>query len=239
MRSMIGVEKEQDFIEAREKFIKNFKDDCIDEVDCDWSHFKKSFLKFSKNRCPICEDTLNKYDDIDHYRPKKAGYAFLRCCCDNYMIMCSDCNRTHKKVAFPLDDSFIATNKSSIAQEKALLINPRVDNLLDYFELCFLRSGESLILEVRPNRELEKSTYEYRRAKKTIEIYGLGYCKDNKKVDGCRINIFENHYEHLIGLAEAREKGEVYFMKELKIKPKRAEYGFVKFIARGQFKIEK
>ncbi|SFV52609.1 hypothetical protein MNB_SV-12-1611 [hydrothermal vent metagenome] len=238
MKSMVGIENEPNFIKARKKFITNFKDECIDEVDCRWSDFKEIFLKFSKYKCPICEDTLNKYDDIDHYRPK-SEYEFLRCCCDNYMIMCSDCNRTHKRTSFPLDNDFIASDKNSIKEEKPLLVNPRVDNLLDYFELYFLRSGESLILEVRPHRELDKSSYEYRRAKKSIEIYGLGYCKENKKVDGCRINIFENHYEHLIDLAEAREKSVVYFMKELKIRPKRAEYGFVKFIARGQFKIEK
>jgi len=39
-------------------------------------------------------------------------------------------------------------------------------------------------------------------------------------------------------LAKAREKSKLDFMKELKEKPKRAEYGFVKFIARKQFEIE-
>ena len=234
MKSMIGIEKEADFIKAKEKFIKNFKDNCIDEVDCSWSHFKEAFLKFSKYRCPICEDTLNKYDDIDHYRPK-VEYEFLRCCCDNYIIMCSDCNRTHKYTSFPLDNDFIASSKGLIEEEKPLLINPRVDNIFDYFELHFLRSGESLILEIRPYIKLNRKSYEYRRAKKTIEVYGLGYCKENKKIDGCRINIFENHYEHLIDLAKAREKSALDFMKELKRKPKRAEYGFVKFIAREQF----
>ena len=237
MRCMIGIEKEEEFKYAKEKFIKNFTKNCSDENDCNWSLFKQTFLKFSKNRCPICEDTLNRYDDIDHYRPKKAGYEFLRCCCENYMIMCSDCNRTHKYTAFPLDSDFIATDKSLIEKEKPLLINPRVDNIFDYFELYFLKNGESLILEIRPYKELDKDSYKYRQAKKTIEIYGLGYCKDNSKIDGCRINIFENHYEHLIGLALAKEKGKIHFLKELKLKPKRAEYGFVKFIAKGQFKI--
>ena len=153
------------------------------------------------------------------------------------MIMCSDCNRTHKKTSFPLDSDFVATNKSLITQEKPLLINPRFDNLLEYFELYFLRSGENLILEVRPNKNLDIESYKYRQAKKTIEIYGLGYCKDNNKIDGCRINIFENHYEHLIDLAKARKKGIKPFIQELKEKRKRAEYGFVKFIYEEQFEI--
>ena len=136
-----------------------------------------------------------------------------------------------------IDNSFVAIDKNSIDKEKALLINPRVDNVVDYFEVHFLRSGENLILEVRPNKNLDLSSYEYRRAKKTIEVYGLGYCKDNKKVDGCRINIFENHYEHLIDLAKARQKSKLDFMKELKLKPKRREYGFVEFIAKEQFEI--
>ena len=237
MRCMRNIENETDFIDAKDKFIKKFSKNCEDETLCHWKLFKRAFLKFSKYKCPICEDTLNKYDDIDHYRPKKAGYGFLRCCCDNYMIMCSDCNRTHKYTSFPLDNDFVATDKSSIEQEKPLLINPRVDNVFDYFELHFLRSGESLILEVRPYTKLNKTSYEYRRAKKTIEVYGLGYCRKNSKIDGCRINIFENHYEHLIELAKAREKGIEEFIKELEKKPKRKEYGFVKFIAREQFEI--
>ena len=237
MKCMKGIEREADFIKAKERFIKKFTKECSDESDCSWKFFKEAFLKFSKNRCPICEDTLNRYDDIDHYRPKKAGYEFLRCCCDNYMIMCSDCNRTHKKTSFPLDSDFVATDKSLITQERPLLINPRFDNLFEYFELYFLRSGESLILEVRPNKNLDIESYEYRQAKKTIEIYGLGYCEENSKIDDCRINIFENHYEHLIDLAKARQKGKGLFLKELKEKPKRAEYGFVKFIAREQFEI--
>lgn len=237
MRDMRKIEECKDFKEAQSKFIKNFSKDCTDETKCNWSLFKQTFLGFAKNRCPLCEDTLNKYDDIDHYRPKNAGYEFLKCCCDNYMIMCSDCNRTHKYMDFPLDDNFVATNKFTIEEEKALLINPRVDNILDYFELHFLRSGESLILEIRPNKNLDISTYEYRRAKKTIEIYGLGYCKDNEKIDGCRINIFENHYEHFIDLAKARQKSKLVFMQEVKLKPKRAEYGFIEFIAKEQFEI--
>ena len=237
MKCMRGIEKDEDFIIAKERFSKNFVYNCKDEVNCEWSHFKTVFLNFSKFRCPICEDTLNKYDDIDHYRPK-SDYEFLKCCCDNYMIMCSDCNRTHKRVAFPRDDNFIATDKNSIKQEKPLLINPRIDNVLEYFQLCFLRSGENLILEIRPLKELDTSSYKYRRAKKTIEIYGLGYCKDNKKIDGCRINIFENHYEHFIDLAKAMDKNKACFMKELKEKPKRSEYGFIKFIAKKQYEIK-
>jgi len=104
MRDMRGIEKQESFKDAKKKFIKSFSGDCSDETHCHWRLFKKAFLEFSKCKCPICEDTLNKYDDIDHYRPKNAGYEFLRCCCDNYMIMCSDCNRTHKYTDFPLDD---------------------------------------------------------------------------------------------------------------------------------------
>ena len=238
MRCMRGIEKKQDFIDAKNKFIKNFTKNCEEEDNCDWSEFKETFLNFSKYKCPICENNITKYDDIDHYRPKKAGYEFLRCCCDNYMIMCSDCNRSYKHISFPLDDNFIATSKSLINKEKPLLVNPRVDNVLEYFELHFIRSGEISLLELRPFHKLDKSSYKYRRAKKTIEIYGLGYCKENSKVDKCRINIFENHCEHLLDLAKAREKSKEAFLIELTKKPKRQEYGFVKFIAKKQFVLE-
>lgn len=36
------------------------------------------------------------------------------------MIMCNDCNRTHKKTAFPLEHNFIATEKSVLNFMKEL-----------------------------------------------------------------------------------------------------------------------
>ena len=229
MIDMREIYTNKDFQDSVDKFLK--------DNSCKWSIFKKSFLKFSNHKCPICEDSLNRYDDIDHFRPKNMGYKFLECCYKNYMIMCSDCNRNHKGREFKLDSDFIATSKNDISKEKPLLINPTTDNIFDFFQLIFLQQGEKLLLEIYPKDELDKNTYQYRQALNTIETYGIGFCLDNPKVDGCRINILEEHYEKFYPLAKARQKGKKEFLKLLKTMPKRAEYGFVKFIAKEQFKI--
>lgn len=237
MIDMRNIKYDSDFIDAKEKFTKKIIKNCENETHCYWKLFKKAFLKFSKCKCPICEDTLNKYDDIDHFRPKNAGYEFLKCCCNNYMIMCSDCNRTHKRTSFPLYDNFKATKKEEVVREKPLLVNPLTDNILDFFELCFVLKGEKGIMEVHPKDSLDPNSYAYKKAKKTIEIYGIGFCAENTKVDGCRINILENHFEHLFELAKAKQESQYEFLRLLKEKPKRQEYGFIKFIAKDQFKI--
>ena len=239
MRDMRKITEEQNFIDSRNSFIKKFKDNdkCQNETNCEWKIFKQSFLKFAKYKCPICEHTLTNYDDIDHFRPKGEGYEFLRCCCDNYMIMCTECNRKFKKTSFPLKDRFKATKREEIYKEKPLLVNPMIDNVLDFFEIHFLRSGENLLLEIHPNSSLNEQSFEYLKAEKTIETYGIGSCSTNAKIDGCRINILEEHYEKFIDLAKAREISLKKFLSMLKDTPKKQEYDFIKFIFNNQFKI--
>lgn len=238
---MRGIEKKQAFKDAKEIFIKSFtdKEKCEDEEKCFWSVFKDVFLSFSKNKCPICEDSLNKYDDIDHYRPKKAGYDFLRCCCDNYMIMCSDCNRTHKYISFPLYGEFKASSKYEVIDEKPLLVNPREDNIYEYFDLYFRKTIKGkYLLELQAREGL--SEYQNKKAETTIEIYGIGNCENNLKVDSCRLEILENHYDDFIELAEAKEKDDdKKFEKVLNSRRmrKKKESGFVAFIKLKQFKL--
>lgn len=238
---MRGIEDKQAFKDAKKIFINSFTDKtkCEDEEKCSWSVFKDAFLSFSKNKCPICEDSLNKYDDIDHYRPKKAGYDFLRCCCDNYMIMCSDCNRTHKYTSFPLYSGFKASCRDDLIDEKPLLVNPREDNIYEYFDLYFVKTTKGkLLLELKARLGL--NTYENKKAEMTIDIYGIGNCENNSKVDSCRLEILENHYDDFIELAEAKNKdNDEEFEKILNSRRmrKKKESGFVKFIKLKQFKL--
>jgi len=238
---MRGIEKKSDFIEAKEKFVKSFTDSnkCEDEENCDWGKFKDAFLNFSKSRCPICEyQIITTSSHIDHFRPKKAGYEFLRCCCDNYMIMCADCNSRYKGTSFPLHGGFKAKTKKDISKEKPLLINPREDNVYEYFELYFFKNPNGkLLLEIREKACLVG--YKKAKAQKTIEIYGIGNCHNHTKMDSCRIEILENFYDDFIELAEAKERDDEAFEEILNSRKmrKKKEYGFVEFIKRKQFKI--
>lgn len=230
----------QKYIDAQEDFKDSFENnisDCKDARECNWSLFKESFLKFTKAKCPICEDTLNRYDDIDHFRPK-ADYPFLKCCCKNYMIMCSDCNRAHKGSNFPLKTNYVASNETELVNEKRLLINPREDDIYEYFKLLFKRtSNNKLVLEIAPKDGLSEEKQDI--AEKTIEIYGIGNCENNPKIDICRINILENHYEMFFDFAQALERGEETFENLLlqRSMRKKKEYGFIKFLEKNQFSI--
>ncbi len=239
MRDMRTIYEDELFNEALKKF-KNTS-------SCKWSIFKDSFIKFVESKCPICEDTLNRYDDIDHFRPKAKGkYSFLECCYKNYMIMCSDCNRAYKNSKFPLYDSFKAENMKELESEKPLLTNPTFDNIYDLFELEFLTTIKSKksILIIKPKDNL--NDYEYQKALKTIEVYGIGDCDENSKIDDCRIEILEQHFEKFLKLAKVVDK---YFKDKtnklykrrvgniLKEFPKLRSYGLYQFIIKNQFKI--
>lgn len=231
----------QEYIDAQKVFKESFdksSSNCNDIDECNWSVFKDSFFKFTNNKCPICEDTLNRYDDIDHYRPK-AKYSFLKCCCKNYIILCADCNRAHKGSKFPLGDKFMAKSQNELSREIRLLINPRNDNIYNYFQLVFRRiNNGKLVLEIHPKDNLSKNQYEA--AKKTISTYGIGYCNSNKKIDSCRINILETHYEMFIEFAQELIKSKKTFdelINNNRSMRKRKEYGFIKFLELNQFKI--
>ncbi|HRF57626.1 MAG TPA: hypothetical protein PLV58_09540, partial [Campylobacterales bacterium] len=208
--------------------------ECYEVDECNWSEFKQAFLKFSKNKCPICEIQINQYADIDHYRPE-SKYEFLKCCCYNYMIMCSSCNRKHKHASFPLNNAK-ANNIDEVGNEEPLLVNPRKENVFDYFKLVFvMREHGKLVLEIAPKDGLAGA--ELQKAKETIKIYGIGNCEEDTRIDDCRIDLFEQHYENFIELAEARKTSREKFLELLKNKPKKKDYGFVGFIAKGQFEI--
>lgn len=232
---MREVHNTESFKEAKDKFQKRFNGkDCSEIRECDWSLFKEAFYDFSKYKCPICEDNLSKYDDIDHYRPK-SEYEFLECCCENYLAMCADCNRAYKWSRFPLDGEK-AKSIEELKDEKPLLVNPRKDDILEYFELLFvMRKNSKKVLELTPKQGINEQ--KRKMAEETIKTYGIGFCDENKKIDGCRINVLEKHFEDFFQLAKAREKSIKSFLAKLDKSPKKREYGFINFIAKGQFTI--
>jgi len=235
------------FQEALQKFHNKLPQECHKTTDCDWSLFKDAFLKFSKYKCPICEDRIGSYDDIDHFRPKEeALYPFLKCCYQNYMVMCSTCNRFYKKSNFPLLHLIQkATSVTELKNEKPLLVNPMHDDIFELFQLEFIVSNKNnkKMLVVAPKDGIDDESKQ--KAQATIKLYGIGNCDDNDKIDDYRIDLLEIHYDQFIKLAERAKK---YFehktpqnknllAQEIKEKQSFEKYGFIHFIYKGQFKI--
>lgn len=183
-----------------------------------WKEFKQVELKVAKNKCPICECPLdndsdkltrptnkpNKYmlliPTIDHYRPQNI-YPLLSYIPENYLLLCNDCNNVYKKNHFPLypdraTHTTTATTMTSVIDEKPLLANPIYDNPLELFDLIFRRiSNNQIILELSPKHTLSNNTYLYKKAKKTIELFGLKECQPrntNENVAMCRRNLLVN-----------------------------------------------
>jgi len=193
MRDMRCIYKDSNF----QKIAKTFLEKVKKNQKCSWSDFKKVFLTLSNDSCPICAKDLDDFDDTDHYRPKSL-YKFLECCYENYMVMCSKCNRNLKNDYFPLDKNSIDNLKnenidikkffdnekyrdeinSRLEREKPLLVNPCKDNIFELFEIrfCFIKKYGGVTL-IYPNSNLNKNSYEYRKAICSIRTYKLNNLK--------------------------------------------------------------
>jgi len=153
-----------------------------------WKDFKHSFLLLAKGRCTICESPINKYDDIEHYRPKE-HYWWLAYDYRNYSIYCALCNRTYKRTDFPLCTDFQVDfeNRDEVAKEQPLLFNPITDNPCDLFELEFLPfspQGGNGHLKIKPLSSNDKASYAYKKAKTTIDQFNLnGELNDKNPID--------------------------------------------------------
>jgi hypothetical protein len=245
MIDMRNIYHDKAFQDALLIFNGKLIDQCKNISDCKWSVFKKPFLEYTQYKCPICEKQIGMYSDIDHYRPKGDGlYPFLKCCYQNYMIMCDDCNREYKKTQFPLYNNFKATNINEVYLEKPLLVNPMHDDIYELFELVFVNTVSSKkILILKPKDGL--SDYLKKKAETTISVYGIGNCDENSNIKGCRIHVLETHYEMFLELAKLQKeylednsvRNKQKLAKLLKNKTTLSRYGFYNFIKMNQFKI--
>jgi len=176
-------------------------------------NFKELFLELCKNVCPICSKDVDIMDDIDHYRPK-SHYWWLTYNYENYLLLCSECDRILKNTAFPLFDETKRVSNiehhHKITEEQPLLINPLLEDPTPYFWIFFLTKNSYFLLA--PHIELDENTYEYKKASTTIELYDLNYIKANSS----RKSLIRKHYNPLFELAEAVQKckGQLLSQKE-------------------------
>lgn len=120
---------------------------------------KNTLLDIYSHCCAFCESRVDKYDDIEHFRPKHKiegvnteGYYWLSPVWSNLLIACKVCNSEYKKNYFPiagsratlpqyidLNDFFSKTTIEKLSKEKPLLIHPVLDDPDEY--LTFEENG--------------------------------------------------------------------------------------------------
>jgi hypothetical protein len=250
MIDMHSLYSHTEYVSYLNEFKNSFTAECNRKS---WGIFKPLHLEITNNKCPVCECTLDGSvtratsknvetslkAQIDHFRPIKL-YGFLKCDDKNYLVMCSDCNGVYKGGEFPLyQNQDKAENRTDVANEKPLLVNPINDDILELFDLVFKRVGSNKnVLELRPKAGLD--SYLYEKAQKTIEIFGLGNCSlmnEDNNVQKCRIDILESHFGIFYEFAKALLRGDKISVNLLLNEHKSTyiSYGFFEFLKKKQF----
>lgn len=231
-----------------QKVVNRFNDS-----HCKWSLFEAIHVSISQGRCPICECQLDGTvtrpskngittitATVDHYRPQH-HYSFLKCEPTNYLLMCSECNNIYKGSEFPLHPSTRTRGVclTTVANEKPLIVNPIIDNLLALFTLVFKRSSSGKnVLELKPKAS---TGYLYEQAMETIKLFGLGDCEVNRhrneNVFSCRIRLLEAHFGVFHTLAKALKQGDRQTAGLALQENKNTfdQYGFFIFLKKNQF----
>ncbi len=204
-----------------------------------WKIFKDKWLEITHFRCPICESQINRYDDIEHFRPKE-HYWWLAYDYHNYYICCDLCNSSFKRNKFPLlDDSKRVTfdNKDEIVNEIPLLFNPLKDNPIDLFKLEFKNEGGKTVINFHPKNS-DSSSLEYKIAQTTIDIFQLNNQKNkyperkNLKIEfGSRLIQLVRSYKNFI--ENPNDKNAKRRFAEEYCSLKESNLGFIKQIREG------
>jgi len=167
-----------------------FKDKC---AYCDRNHKAGSSDDIEHFRP---KGAVNKFTDLKDQTSQKPGYYWLAADWDNLLISCPRCNRAEKyeqelqaasppqaapmtavfllgkKDRFPLEDEINRAKvpRDDITREKALLLNPCVDDPEEYF--MYVVEGESTkigIINAKPDISAERR----KRAEASIFVYAL------------------------------------------------------------------
>jgi uncharacterized protein (TIGR02646 family) len=107
---------------------------------------KEALFVIQNHKCCFCEQKINAYVDVEHFRPKQAykkslgdkenypSYYWLAYDWDNLFLACEVCNSAYKGSLFPLiDENTRAKNHLySLTTEKPLLIHPSHEKPKDF-----------------------------------------------------------------------------------------------------------
>lgn len=152
-------------------------------------------------RCCYCED--GRGDDVEHFFPKTL-YPELAFAWQNYLLACSACNSNAKRNQFAVFDAANVEHDVTRARGAAMiqppsgnpvLINPRYENPLDYFEIELLMTFSLL-----PHPNLDARAR--RRAEYTIDILQLN---DRTELTDWRRESFEAYLDWLARYKQYRD----------------------------------
>ena len=97
---------------------------------------REQLLKDQHYKCAFCEARIpRQYNDVEHFRPK-TRYYWLGHKWENLLYSCPICNRSYKRIEFPLAQGSVQANSSydDIGLEKPLIINPTVVDPADHIK---------------------------------------------------------------------------------------------------------
>lgn len=103
--------------------------------------------------CAYCSSELMQAgSDVEHFRPKQAGYWWLAYDFQNYLLSCKPCNQTCKGPRFPMQAGAVGktfAERHLLDQEKRILLDPVADPVEDWMYVD---------LEPQPNDNFLKLT---------------------------------------------------------------------------------
>lgn len=136
-------------------------------------------------KCCYCEFwEQSSYNDVEHYRPKATadrspgcadhhGYWWLAHRWENLLFSCAECNRSRKRVRFPLDagSRALLAEEMPPGNERPLLIDPTTENAVEHiqFHLTSLTPPGKPVVEQWIPRPRSGS----RKGEETIKVCGL------------------------------------------------------------------
>jgi 5-methylcytosine-specific restriction endonuclease McrA len=157
-------------------------------------------------RCVYCEDSVG--DEVEHIHPKD---LFPNLCFDwdNYVYACGNCNgpKNNKFAIFRKDTGVLQNvnpEKGVSASEppigEAVMINPRIENPLEYCMLDLTSTFKFVIIAKQGSKENQKADYTYN------EVLRLN---DREFLRKARESAYGNYIARLYEYTDQKSKGAV------------------------------
>lgn len=212
-QKLLDLQKEIDLFTERneqkeqaEKMWKNRTDNKVfDEIRLVLGEMCKG-----NERCCYCEDA--RAYTIEHIFPKSI-YPEKTFVWSNYLYICGDCNST-KNNFFPVFTDTISFKLAKLEDSTnydVVLLNPRKDNPLEYFEL-------DLTYFQFVSKFDDNTTREATRAEQTLKILELNADSGRKGeiLTNQRKNAFESFRSHLYRYRELKAQSNIVEMENVK-----------------------
>ncbi len=112
-----------------------------------------ALLAMQGHVCAYCSSELSQAaSDVEHFRPKQAGYWWLAYTFQNYLLSCKPCNQTCKGPRFPLQTGTSGKSfpeRHLLHEEQTILLDPVADPVEDWVQVS---------LDALPNDDFLKLT---------------------------------------------------------------------------------